>query len=204
MGTVKRVNRRDAQSAKKTKTEKVLMQSQSKIENRKSEMQTSVDLLQMHGPLRDSALARFAERLRGWGLQMPAVAPLVLDFGVDDFARTGLIEYWVANELEAGYCGKYLFVFDGQQCPAHSHAYKHETFFVVKGQVLLVVNGKDRRMNAGDVLAMPPGDVHSFTGLGDALLLECSTPCMPSDNIFVDPRVAAWHKRVLGAVSSAD
>ena len=38
-----------------------------------------------------------------------------------EFDRVGLIEFWIANEKEAGYCGKYLFAFDGQQCPAHSH-----------------------------------------------------------------------------------
>ncbi len=179
------------------------MPSQSPFTNGNSQIQSDIDHLQMHGPMRDTALARFTERLMSWGLQMPPVAPLVLDFGADDFAHVGLIEYWVANELEAGYCGKYLFVFDDQQCPAHSHAFKHETFFVVKGQVRLSVNGLARLMTAGDVLAMPPADVHSFTGSGDALLLECSTPCLPSDNIFVDPRVAAWHKRVLGAVADA-
>ncbi len=161
-------------------------------------VEQEVDSLQMQAGLREEALNKFAARLGAWGLAMPLVEPLVLDFGVGDFARTGLIEYWVANELGAGYCGKYLFVFDGQQCPAHSHAHKHETFFVVKGEVILNVNGEDRRMKAGDVLAMPPGDVHSFTGRGDALLLECSTPCHPADNRFVDPRVSNWLKRALG------
>lgn len=56
-----------------------------------------------------TALAAFKKRLRKWGLAMPAVKPLVLDFGLGDFYRTGLIEYWIANETRAGYCGKYLF-----------------------------------------------------------------------------------------------
>jgi hypothetical protein len=33
---------------------------------------------------------------------MPPVDPLVLDFGLGDFYRTGLIEHWVANATSAG------------------------------------------------------------------------------------------------------
>jgi quercetin dioxygenase-like cupin family protein len=47
-------------------------------------------------------------------------------------------------------------------------------------------------MCEGDVLVMPPGDVHSFFGMGDALVLEISKPCILSDNIFEDARIAAW------------
>ncbi len=60
---------------------------------------------------------------------MPPHEPLVSDFGLGDFYETGLIEYWVANEIQAGYCGKLLFVFGGQTCPMHWHKRKHETFF---------------------------------------------------------------------------
>ena len=80
------------------------------------------------GPRRDQALAAFREQIGNWGVALPPVEPLVLDFGLGEFDQTGLIEYWIANEAAAGYCGKYLFVFDGQACPRHRHAAKHETF----------------------------------------------------------------------------
>ena len=41
------------------------------------------------------ALARFRTLLRTWELAMPKVEPLVLDFGLGEFAATGLIEYYV-------------------------------------------------------------------------------------------------------------
>jgi len=155
-------------------------------------MTRSTDALQLRGPERDEALRRFAERLGEWGLTMPAVEPLVTDFGLGEFDRIGLIECWIANEIEAGYCGKFLFVFDGQRCPAHSHRRKHETFFVVKGRVSMTSAGRDRTMDEGDVLVMPAGQVHSFAGAGDALILEVSMPSLVSDNVFEDPKVAAW------------
>jgi len=120
---------------------------------------------------------------------MPRVRPLVLDFGVGEFEKTGEIEFWVANFAREGYCGKFLFVFDGQTCPYHCHKIKHETFFVMKGAVRMKVNGKTRKMEEGDRLVMPPGVRHSFTGAGPALLLEVSQPSVREDNFFSDRRI---------------
>ena len=141
------------------------------------------------GALHDTALAACKRQMEAWGLTMPAVEPLVLDFGLNDFNKTGLIEYWIANEAREGYCGKYLFVFDGQTCPHHRHAKKHETFFVVKGRARMTYKDRTFEMNEGDVLPVPPGDGHSFTGIGPALLLEISKPCEVDDNDFTDRRI---------------
>ena len=120
----------------------------------------------------------------------------VLNFGLGQFDRVGLIEHWIANETEAGYCGKYLFVFDGQQCPAHSHRVKHETFFVVRGCLNVILDGEPIVLQMGQVLPVPPGRVHSFEGKGNALLLELSMPCQVSDNWFEDPNIMDWLRSV--------
>ena len=155
-------------------------------------MSSQIDRMQIPEKLRREALRRCAEQVAQWGLKMPSIEPLVMDFGQGDFYRIGLIEYWIANEIDAGYCGKYLFLFDGQQCPFHGHKQKHETFYIVKGQVRMVVDEKEQTMSEGDLLTMPPGKVHSFTGMGNALLLELSTPCLLSDNEFQDQKIAHW------------
>jgi mannose-6-phosphate isomerase-like protein (cupin superfamily) len=141
------------------------------------------------GPRAERALAGFRGQAAAWGLTLPPATPLVLDFGLGDFDRQGLIECWIANEREAGYCGKYLFVFDGQTCPLHFHRRKHETFFVVKGQVRITCDGVPRELGEGEVLAVPPGRPHSFTGIGPALLLELSMPCEVDDNYFADAAI---------------
>jgi len=143
----------------------------------------------LHGQRRETALQAFRRQAEEWGVALPPVEPLVLDFGLGEFEKTGLIEYWIANEAEAGYCGKYLFVFDGQSCPEHGHSVKHETFFVVRGRVRMRCGTQTSEMVAGDVLPVAPGRPHSFTGLGPALLLELSTPCEIADNRFRDPRI---------------
>lgn len=138
---------------------------------------------------RHRVLLMFRRQLAKWKLKMPRVRPLVLDFGLKDFEKNGLIELWLANEVGAGYCGKFLFVFDGQKCPYHHHKVKHETFFVVKGRVRMEINAKSRVLKEGERLVMPRGTKHSFEGLGPALLLEVSQPCLPGDSFFRNKQI---------------
>jgi D-lyxose ketol-isomerase len=152
------------------------------------ELDKALDIA-MTGPRAEAALAEFRRQLERWQVALPPATPFVLDFGLADFARVGLIECWVANEAKAGYCGKYLFVFDGQTCPSHRHRTKHETFFVVKGAAAMQYDGGLRSMHEGDVLPVAPGKVHSFTGEGPCLLLELSMPCEVDDNYFDDPNI---------------
>jgi N-acetylneuraminate synthase len=144
---------------------------------------------QVTGEKRKKALQHCRETIQGWGLTMPDVEPLALDFGLGRFDEIGEIEFWVANEEEFGYCGKFLFVGDGQTCPYHKHDQKHETFFVMKGQVRMVIDGEEKVLQEGDTLVMPPGQRHSFTGIGPALLLEVSMPSIRQDNFFAEKAI---------------
>ena len=152
-------------------------------------MSTQANDIQFYGPQRSGALQRFNRQMTEWGLVMPPVEPLVLDFGLSDFARIGLIEYWIANEMDAGYCGKYLFLFDGQRCPMHHHLDKHETFFIVKGKLKMDFDGTTRAMGPGDLLVVDVNRPHSFVGVGPVLILEVSKPCLIEDNYFADRNI---------------
>lgn len=134
-------------------------------------------------------LHAFHQQITEWGLAMPPVEPLVLDFGLGNFSSVGLIEYWIANEFQAGYCGKFLFVFDRQTCPLHLHHEKLETFFIVKGNVLISYGNQSFQMGPGDVLKVDTNQEHSFTGIGPALLLEVSRPCLVDDNYFSNHQI---------------
>lgn len=162
-------------------------------------MNCETEGLQLQSPQREAAIKAFKAQIARWGLSVPPAEPLVLDFGLGDYEHVGLIEYWLANETRAGYCGKYLFVFAGQECPAHSHAIKHETFCAVRGRLRITLNGKAHVLEEGQTLPVAPGQVHSFCGAdGSALLLELSTPCDVNDNSFQDPRIRRWLQEALG------
>ena len=140
--------------------------------------------ISISGEKANAALEKFRVQMDRWGLQLPPASPLLIDFGLNDYENCGLIECWIANEIQSGYCGKLLFVFDRQKCPFHSHRHKHETFFIIKGTVRMQYDGSEREMNEGEVLAVAPGNVHGFCGIGAALLLELSMPCLINDNYF--------------------
>jgi mannose-6-phosphate isomerase-like protein (cupin superfamily) len=149
----------------------------------------------LKGPLAERALARQHRQMREWGITLPPGEAIVLDFGLGRFDEIGEIEHWIANEVQEGYGAKYLFVQDGQTCPIHHHNEKHETFFIVKGSVLVVLDGLERRMEEGDVLSIRQGQAHCFTGIGPALILEVGTPCLVSDNYFDDRDITIGRAR---------
>jgi D-lyxose ketol-isomerase len=151
--------------------------------------------ISFHGPKAERALAAFLRQMEEWHMALPPVQPLLLDFGLGEFDHVGLIEYWIANEMQAGYCGKYLFVFDDQRCPMHRHRTKHETFYLMQGQLEVVFGEQTLTMRPGDVLPIPPGRFHTFLGEGNSLLLELSMPCEVNDNEFANPRTQAWLQR---------
>lgn len=156
-------------------------------------MADDIDALQFPIPQREKVLRQVQSQLDAWRLTMPPSEPLVLDFGSGDFAKHGLVEFWIANEVEAGYCGKFMFLFANQTCPCHSHVVKHETFFIVKGRVQLMSGGKTHTLNPGDVFPVPTNEPHTFTAVDKpALVLELSMPCDVHDNQFRDPWAVDW------------
>ncbi len=147
------------------------------------------DSYEVQGDLREETLRAIDQQLKQWGLTLPSVEPIPLDFGLGVFREIGETEFWIANEEKSGYCGKLLFLLDGQTCPYHSHAIKHETFFVVKGSIRMNTEGRELLLSEGDTLPMPPNNGHSFTGVGNALVLEVSMPSILNDNFFSDKRI---------------
>jgi mannose-6-phosphate isomerase-like protein (cupin superfamily) len=139
---------------------------------------------------RVEALAKAGAILKGWGLTMPAGEPLTPHFGLHDFYRIGEIEYWIVNDLDNQYCGKFLFLFDNQRCPLHHHIVKDETFFIVRGRVVMTAGEKTFEMKEGEVFKMPPNTDHTFLAAGGpALVLEVSLPSVQFDNVFADQRI---------------
>lgn len=140
----------------------------------------------LSGPQAEAIIAQIEQQMRLWGLVMPDVPPLVFDFGTGDVLHIGETEFWIANELEHGYCGKYLFLLAGQRCPEHKHTMKHETFFIVKGTISMHCNGTKTILAQGDVLAVEPESAHTFSAMENALVLEISKPSVIADNTFLE------------------
>jgi len=46
-------------------------------------------------------------------------------------------EIWMANNKEENYCGKILYIKEGHSTSMHFHAKKHETFYILEGELEL-------------------------------------------------------------------
>jgi mannose-6-phosphate isomerase-like protein (cupin superfamily) len=141
------------------------------------------------GEDREKTLARIAGQMDSWGLVLPSVEPVMFHFGLGEFENIGETEFWISNEIEAGYCAKYMFVFEGQSCPSHFHKVKHETFFMVKGTARIMMEGGEVMLKEGERLVIMPGTKHNFSGAGNCLILELSMPSIPGDSYFEDERI---------------
>jgi N-acetylneuraminate synthase len=148
-------------------------------------------MLELVGAEKEEALRNVRKWFKRWGLTVPAVEPCPFHFGLHDFERIGEIEFDINNNLEEGYCGKFIFIMKGQTCPMHHHRIKHETFYLVKGTVKMEAGGELTIMKQGDIKVMPQHTPHRFTGLEDSLILECSKPDIMSDSIFEDEKIQA-------------
>lgn len=84
--------------------------------------------LELTGEERKKALEDCRKSFEAWELTIPAVTPYPLHFGLYDFYNIGEIEFDINNNVEQGYCGKFIFMLKGQTCPMHYHRVKHETF----------------------------------------------------------------------------
>jgi len=141
-------------------------------------------MIDIGGDLKREVEAHVRARMREWHIPLSDKPLIVIDFGLGDFMRYGLAENWIANDLEAGYCGKYLFLYAGQSCPRHRHKLKKETFFIMRGRVRIHYQDREMILNAGDTLTIERWIDHEFTGLEDSVILEVSQPTVVDDNYF--------------------
>jgi N-acetylneuraminate synthase len=142
--------------------------------------------LELVGKEKEDALKKCRQSFDEWGLTLPDVPSVPFHFGLKDFYKVGEIEFDIHNNVQEGYCGKFIFIFKGQTCPMHYHKIKHETFYLVKGKIEMEAAGKTLIMKQGDIQIMPQNTKHRITGLENSLILECSKPDIMSDSIFDD------------------
>ena len=86
-------------------------------------------------------------------------------------------------EANEHYAFKKLEMNAGHRCSLQYHAEKHETIYVHNG-ILQVTTGdtvdnlSDRILKEGDVIIIPPGQIHRMKAIETAIYLEASTPHM--------------------------
>lgn len=96
-------------------------------------------------------------------------------------------EEWIVNLEGAGYCGKKLILNKGYQCSIHYHKEKDEVFYISKGYVLMIIDGKECLMKPDSRIRIEPGTRHRFIGLTDSEIIEISSHHKEDDSYRDEP-----------------
>src|SRR4051794_27840122 len=68
--------------------------------------------------------------------------------------------------------------------PDHYHPRQDEHFEMLEGAVLTVINGEERRYEAGEIFDIPAGTSHQVAGLGPALVRWEVRPSLRTAEFF--------------------
>lgn len=76
----------------------------------------------------------------------------------------------------------------GQDFAAHYHRVMEENFYILRGEVDIVVDGEAQRLKAGQLLHLEPGEVHYIRNAGseDAEMLAMLAPGQENDKVEVE------------------
>jgi quercetin dioxygenase-like cupin family protein len=86
---------------------------------------------------------------------------------------------WLASSAETG--GAFLLFDDvmtkGKTTPLHSHSEVDETFYVLQGEILVHIDGRELTLGSGGLAMVPRGVPHAFLVTSDtARILFLETP----------------------------
>lgn len=76
----------------------------------------------------------------------------------------------------------------GEDFKAHYHNTMEENFFVLEGEIVIVVDGKENTLTAGDLIHVEPGEVHYLINRSNALvqMIASLAPAKDGDKVEVE------------------
>ena len=118
-------------------------------------------------------------------------------YGIYNFYKFGMSMISIYNNK---YCKKLLFLIGKQKHPEQYHKKKKETFFILYGQVSMVLKYYKKNilykkkkivLNQGDLQTIEPGVIHSFKSLRKtgAVIEELSSESIKTDSFYCDKKI---------------
>lgn len=107
-------------------------------------------------------------------------------YGLENFNKYGLCMINIVNDK---YCKKLLFLLPGQTHPAQFHKLKTESFFILHGQLDLILNKKNITMRVGDFRTINVNEVHQFYSKNGVIIEELSTKSNSKDSYYIDKKI---------------
>lgn len=112
-------------------------------------------------------------------------------YGLTRFREFGSLIFDVVN---FEYCKKMIITLPRQKHPYHLHKIKQETFIVVAGDLLIEIDGVQKKLIKGDVVTVYPGQWHKFQSLTGCVFEEISTKSIDNDSFYQDDKISSQDK----------
>ena len=107
-------------------------------------------------------------------------------YGLENFRKFGLSMITVINRE---YCKKILILLPGQSHPEQYHKQKEETFHVLWGEGILIINDKKYNLYAGAVHTILPNQRHYFESKNGIIIEEISSTHFKNDSFYTDKKI---------------
>lgn len=106
--------------------------------------------------------------------------------GIKNFREIGAVLIDIVNR---DYCKKIIVQLPGQVHPQHYHKLKEETFQVLSGELIIILEGKKRILYPGDTCLVQPGMWHAFRTDTGCVFEEISTKHYNDDSYYKDKAI---------------
>ena len=107
--------------------------------------------------------------------------------GMENFNKVGC---YLFNLINNEYAKKIIVMLPNQNHPSHYHKKKAETFHILAGSLILVLDGKKKTLKAGDIIDIKRNSNHTFKGGPDGCIFdEISTTSIKSDSYYKNLKI---------------
>ena len=113
-------------------------------------------------------------------------------YGIKNFKKFGLSMLTVINRE---YCKKILILLPGQAHPEQYHNQKEETFHVLWGEGILIIDDKKYSLQAGSVHTIMPKQRHYFESKNGIIIEEISSTHFINDSFYTDKKIMENNER---------
>tara|TARA_B100000029_G_scaffold430584_3_gene441639 strand:- start:308 stop:1855 length:1548 start_codon:yes stop_codon:yes gene_type:complete len=108
-------------------------------------------------------------------------------YGVQNFKKYGCFLFNIINKQ---YCKKIIVLLPNQKHPLHFHKRKEETFHIISGELVSILDYKKHVLLPGDLIDVKPGIWHEFYANNKGCIFEeISTTSYTDDSFYQDPKI---------------
>lgn len=163
----------------------------------------AIDPIEPNGPVMETNVKRSERRqkildivrdvkalIKKSKVQVPGQCELEIShhYGIDKFRENGLTAITVVNR---DYCKRLMVVLPGQTHPEQWHNKKDETYHILYGDVMVVLDGVRTAHKSNEIVTIPAGIKHSFSTTNGAVIEEVSSAYAGADSWYTDASIMA-------------